>query len=649
MNSVAVLIIFVLMLVVAIGFGVFFGLRRNVAQVCVRIGMVLASAIVSVVLTVNLSPVMFIELISLLESFLGAESLTYLLSGTEGANGILSFVQAMVAPVSFALFFLCFTFIFTLIYKVVCYFFISDERIAARKKKKEGEEENLSERSDNAEEQPAEEEPAPYAEKISDEKDKEVVENSSVASTAPQETGGWNYYEEGGSDNAAAVSSVDVEVSEPEENIEAEEIINEKENEAEDKEGKRDKKEKNERKPLSPKVKRGILVGVNTLCALITAVSLSVPITSFIGAFASLIDGVGGEEAAKEYIDTVNTDGDTTGAKEFISEVTLSSNTPFYYIYSALGTPITYAITEVSVGDTAAQPLNKAIASSGELMTPVLELIANADLLSAKTTWVEYAEVLYASSDTIAETPYWDSLLGSIFADASEKWKDDRDFIGIESPFKFGYDSLEKDIYIILSKNNKASVELNALGDALCAFSAVACASDSTFDTASAVETLLNHITDESAAIVKSYITDELIVDMGLTEKATEVYKTIVNALVDGAVEVGETKYESDEARSKAIAQEAEYVENFLKFFYDPTSVSNDDFIDSCLNSAIVKNMLKNLTGSGEVNDPAGIASLLSYERLNAIKDIIFKWVITSSAEIDYEEYLYIIAYLTGK
>jgi len=638
MNGVAILIIFILMFVAAMGLGIFLGFRRNGVQIGVRIGMVLVSIVASVILTINLSPIMFTETISLFESFLGAESLTYLLSGTEGANGVLSFVQAMVAPVSFALFFLGFTLVFALIYKALSYFFISNEKIAAFKKRKEEKE---------GEKNPSDSTEAEAAPNADDESVGTGADSAKGEAAYAAKADGWSYYDGADKGEASPSDASDVEISEPQENKgEDDEELNEEDGENENKSEEKDGDKKG-KKGKKRGVGRGVLVCANTVCALITAVAFSVPATSFIGAGASVIEGVGGEEAANKYVDTVNSDGDTTGAKEFISEITFSSQTPFYYMYSALGAPITYSITEVSVGDTASQPLNKAIASSGTLITSVLELIANADLLSAKATWLDYAETLYKSSDTIAATPYWDRLLGSIFSDAAQKWKEDKEFIGIESPFKFGYSALEKDIYIILSENNEASVELNALGDALCVLYATACAGDSTSDAALAMEMLMKNTTDESSAIVIDFVTDELISDLGLTEKESEVYKKLITALLSGALEVSKTAYADEAERSQAIETEAGYVESFLKFFNDPDLVENSDFISSCVHSAMVQSTIKNLTGDGAINDPSGIAGSISFKRFTELLTALLKEMKAYPDKA--EEYLSIIAYITQK
>lgn len=658
MSSVAIFVLLLILLVVALGLGVYFGFKRNVVQTSVRAGMIIFSVILSAILAATLTPTMFKGLISLFNSFFGSETLTYLSGDTDGANGILSFIYALAAPFTFFVFFFIITLALVGIYNFLCRFFITDEKLAdwaAKRAKKNGEEENAEEK-DEAEETPEEEEPEIKVLSADEANGDEVVltdvSENSEAETAEDEAEEENENADGEEAEETEADGENAEESEPSEE-EPEDENPEDEEESEDEiaakeEG--DKKDKKERKPLSPRTKRAILVAANAVCAVVLAVAMVVPVTSVISACAGLVEAAGGEKSAQDYVDEINTSEDTSEAKDFITQIADISSNPIYNIYRVLGVPVVYSITSVQVGDSKSQPLSKALVSSEELICSMLELMANANLLSAKVTWPEYAEILYDASEGVEAAPYWDKLLGSFLSDASVSWEDGDPFMGISPLFEQSMaeydDVLEKDIYKILAENNLASTEFRAVADALTLMSSIACVNDASFDAVSSLTTLMENATEESVAVVKAYITDDLLVSLGYSEEDVAFYKQVYTSVLDGALEVGNKTYADESARKAALAAEAEGVEAFLKFTAYPSSVTDKEFADAYSDSDIVKGTVASVTESGKVNDPAGIASLISESRYNSIKDILVEKMGKDEA-ITYNQYLYVLAYIT--
>lgn len=653
MSSVAIFVLLLILLVVALGLGVYFGFKRNVVQTSVRAGMIIFSVILSAILAATLTPTMFKGLISLFNSFFGSETLTYLSGDTDGANGILSFIYALAAPFTFFVFFFIITLALVGIYNFLCRFFITDEKLAewvAKRAKKNGEEEN-ADAEDEAEETPEDEEPAIKVLAADEVNGAEVVltdasENSEAESDEDEA--------EEESENADGEEAEDTEPDgeEAEESETSEEEPEDEENSEDEIAAKEedDKKDKKERKPLSPRTKRAILVAANAVCAVVLAVAMVVPVTSVISACAGLVEAAGGEKSAQDYVDEINTSEDTSEAKDFITQIADISSNPIYNIYRVLGVPVVYSITSVQVGDSKSQPLSKALVSSEELICSMLELMANANLLSAKVTWPEYAEILYDASEGVEAAPYWDKLLGSFLSDASVSWEDGDPFMGISPLFEQSMaeydDVLEKDIYKILAENNLASTEFRAVADALTLMSSIACVNDASFDAVSSLTTLMENATEDSVAVVKGYITDDLLASLGYSEEDVAFYKQVYTSVLDGALEVGNKTYADEGARKSALAAEAEGVEAFLKFTADPSSVTDKEFADAYSDSGIVKGTVASVTESGKVNDPAGIASLISESRYNSIKDILVEKMGKDEA-ITYNQYLYVLAYIT--
>lgn len=686
MSSIAIFVLLLILLLVALGLGVYFGLKRNVVQTSVRAGMIVFSIILSAILAATLTPTMFKGMISLFNSFFGSETLAYLAGDSDGANGILSFVYALAAPFTFFVFFFIITLALVGVYNFLCRFFITDEKLAEwaeRKKAKEGDkaEELPEDGTAEAEAAPEEEEPAVRILSADEAMDNESVsviepddgdfdpeadeENAEPAASeeaaAEEEAEGETADEsdeeaEGAEEEAAAAETEETPVDgaeNPEENPEEGENPDEEEKpedeavaaKEEDKE--EDKKEK---KGLSPKIKRAILVAANAVCSVILAVAMVVPVTSVISACAGLIEAAGGEKSAQDYVDEINTNEDTTEAKDFITQISDIDSNFIYNVYRVLGVPVVYSITGVKVGDSQSQPLSKALTSSEDLICSVLELMANADLLSRKVTWPEYAAIMYEASESVAEAPYWDKLLGSFFSDASLKWVEGDSFIGIAPPFSESMenydDVLEEDIYKILSENNLASLEFRAVADALTLMSSVACVNDSDFDSVSTFYTLMENVTAESAAIVKEYITDDLMLSLDYSEEEIPFFKQVYTSVLDGALAVGTGEYADEGTRKAVFTAEAESVVAFLKFTEDPSSVTDKEFADAYSDSDIVKGIVADVTSLGKVNDPAGIASAISDSRYDVLKDMFIEKM-GKDETITYNQYLYVLAYIT--
>jgi len=648
MNGIALMVILLLALLAALGLGVYFGLKRNVVQTSVRAGMIIVSVIVSAIIAATLTPTIVSGTLSLFKSFFGSESLSYLLSGTDGADGILSFVYAIAAPFTFFVFFFVITLVCIGIYNVLCRYLITDEKLAeraARKKENAPAEENPDE---NAEKNAAEEEELPDVKIISvkdamaeDEASKtpsEGEEGTDSKATYPEENIGEN---------------PDTPPEENGENINAEADITENNDIAAKEQGEaKDKKEgeKEEKKGLPKAAKRAILVAANAICSVILVIALAVPVTSVVGAFSGLIEAAGGEESAKGYIDEINPEEDTSEAKDFISQVQFLSDNPVYNIYRVLSVPVVYSITGVKVGDSALQPLAGAIASSENLVKSMLDLMAKSPYLTAKITWPDYAEVLYDASTGVAPAPYWDMLLGNFLSDASSSWEDGNLFMGMESPFAVAMDeyddALEKGIYKTLKENDKASVEFRAVADELCLMSAVYCVDISGFDSAHAFELLMKNTTKESAAIAAKYITDDLLISIGYEEDEVSFYKQVFLSILDGAVSVGEATYSGESEKEAAISKEANNITTFLMFTKDPDGVKNADLVSAYAGSDIVKRIVEDVTDQGKTNNPAGIASSLTTYRYNELKDLFIKEM-GDKQTINYNEYSYILAYIT--
>lgn len=658
MSSIAIFVLLLILLIAALGLGVYFGLKRNVVQTSVRAGMIVFSVILSAILAATLTPTMFKGMISLFNSFFGSETLAYLAGDTDGANGILSFIYALAAPFTFFAFFFIITLALVGVYNFLCRFFITDEKLAEwaeRKKEKDGgkEEPAVAGTDGNADgAETAEEEPAI---KIlsADEADDESV----IVRSPDEEIEVKNLKEEKNSDGERGEAE---EASKDESGNEDEAAAEEAEESAEENPesvpaaaktegGKEDKKEKKE---LPPKAKRAILAAANAVCGLVLAAAMVVPVTSVISACNSLIEAAGGEKSAQDYVDEINTSEDTGEAKDFITQISDISSNPIYNIYRVLSVPVVYSLTGVQVGDSKSQPLSKALVSSEDFICSMLELMANADLLSKKVTWPKYADMLYDASEGVGEAPYWDKLLGSFLSDASVSWEDGDAFMGISPLFEAsmeGYDDvLEKDIYKILSENNLASTEFRAVADALTLMSAIACVNEADFDSASALTALMENVTDDSSAIVKEYITDDLLLSLGYSEESVPFYKEVYASVLDGALKVGAKEYADEASRKAAFTAEAEGVEAFLKFTADPSSVTDKEFADSYSDSDIVKGIVADVTDSGKVNDPAGIASLISGSRYNDLKDM-FVEKMGKDETITYNQYLYALAYITAE
>lgn len=654
--SVVIFILLLIGLIAALAFGVFFGFKRCAIQTGIRAGMVLISVIAAAILACTLKSQMFTGIISLFQSFSGAEVFTYLLSDAKGAEGLSSFVQAMAAPVLFLIFFLGFTIIFIVVYRLLRKFIITDKRLkdrAERAKEKEG---GVKVADEVVAEEPSDENAAAKTEA---EQVEEFSYDYGLPSTYGENGNELENVNDGGYSAEASAEETAEETS-------SEYEIAVAEADDGDKKKKKDKKkkadgDKKERKKLPPAAKRAIIVAVNVVCAVMIAVSVSVPVTSFVSACAGVVEGVGGADSAKAYVDEINSDGDTTQAKDFITNVSDLATNPLFNIYKALGVPVSYSITGVSVGDSDSQPLDLAIASSDKLLQSVVELVAKGDLLSKKVTWPDYATVLYTAADKVAVAPYWNKLIGNVLKDASNEWREGKEFIGIKTPFNFGYETLEKDIYIILSESDdpSASVELRAVADALCAMAGVAGVWQDGFDVETieqAFELLITNVDESSAKVVKSYINAELIKSIGLPEDYTEAYITLFDSLLDGAVKVNTATYADDAARTSAIKAEAEATATFLRFTNNPDDVSNTEFVNCYYDSTVVKSMVAALTDDGAVNNPMGVAERITSSRLSELKDMLAKGAINaamngagSSSDEDYEKlYDYMVAYITA-
>lgn len=685
MNSIAVFVLLLILLLAALGLGVYLGLKRNVVQTSVRAGMIIFSVILSAILAATLTPTMFKGMISLFNSFFGSETLAYLSSDTDGANGILSFIYALAAPFTFFAFFFIITLALVGVYNFLCRFYITDEKLAEwaeRKKAKENKEDKEDKPAEDGNEvkesalndgdsavkvisadeatdfdtisvnDPVDDYPEfdENGEGVTEEnaEEKEPDENADGFEAAASEIGEDEPSPDGisSSDDMPSpdgIPSADEQNPEGEVKPEDDAVAAKEENKEEDK-----KEDKKEKKGLPPKALRAILVAANAVCSLILAVAFVVPTTSLISACSGLIEAAGGEKSAQDYIDEINTNEDTTEAKDFITQITKISSNPIYNIYRALGIPVVYSITGVQVGDSQRQPLSKALVSSEELICSMLELMANADLLSTKVTWPQYADILYDASEGVEDAPYWDKLLGSFLSDASVSWEDGDLFMGITPPFSesmANYDEvLEKDIYKILSENNMASLEFKSVANALMLMSSIACFEEKNFDSVVTLTTLMENIDDESAAVVKEYITDDLLLSLDYAEDEVSFYKEVYVSVLEGSLAVSKVEYSTEDARKAAYEAEAENIITFLTFTEHPESVANNEFILAYVNSTVVQLTVKDVTDSGRVNDPAGIVDELG-ERSAILKEAIE--LLEDLTTLTKDQCNYAIAYVT--
>ncbi len=333
-------------------------------------------------------------------------------------------------------------------------------------------------------------------------------------------------------------------------------------------------------------------IGVNIAVCFVIVSAISAPI-------AFISDGV---EGVSENIELSNT----------VTENLNLNNNGFFNVFSFVSKKtVLPSITKVE------SP--KGSTSTVTASIPVFIKVANclSNIETAK------ADSFYELSETLAEDPYVDEVLGSIISDIP-KYKDEisniigGDIIGGENS------AVAEKVMDVLARTEDASTSMKLLGNVYTMGSVISSSSGEA--SSDDIATMFKNLTEKDSEILAELIDPELLAELtDGNQEAIKAYTDIVNKVTSGIAGINTDTSLSEEARSELINSEAKAFNSLISCINtagDNEELNFTEIIKDVSSSTVLSGVIGDLTENGSKTNPFNITASTDTEAVsNALKE----------------------------